>query len=126
MSGHKSWNRLREELRANPAYQEMLQREHDVRQRRLVDAVGMLTTLREARGATQQQVANAWGSTQANVSQIEHTPDIYLSTLRSYVEALGGRLEIAAVFPDARISFLSALEGSTTPDHTTAGEARTG
>ncbi len=104
----------------------MLQREHDARQRRLIDAVGMLTALREARGATQQQIANAWSSTQANVSQIEHTPDIYLSTLRSYVEALGGRLDLSAVFPNERISVLSVLEDSTSHDDAPPGEALTG
>ena len=126
MSGNKRFNRLRDELRAKPTYQEGLQREHDVRQRRLMDAVGMLTSLREARGATQQQIADAWDSTQANVSQIEHTPDTHLSTLRSYVEALGGRLDISAVFPDERISLLSALEGATSHDDTPADQALTG
>lgn len=126
MSGHKSFNRLRDELRARPAYHEMLQREHDARQRRLVDAVGMLTALREARGATQQQIANEWGSTQANVSQIEHTPDIYLSTLRSYVEALGGSLDVSAVFPDERISLLSTLDGSEADNVAPTDEALTG
>jgi hypothetical protein len=35
-------------------------------------------------------MAEAWDVTQASVSQIEQTPDIYLSTLRNYVAALGG------------------------------------
>src|SRR5579872_6853553 len=108
MSGHTNFNRLRKKLREQPAYQEMLEQEHDARQRGLLDAVATLTRLREARGATQQQIADAWGSTQANVSQIEHTPDIYLSTLRSYVEALGGHLEIRAVFSDESINLLDA------------------
>ena len=46
--------------------------------------------------------------------------------LRRYVEALGGRLDIAAVFPDERISLLPALEGSTSHDDAPAGEALTG
>jgi hypothetical protein len=61
------------------------------------------------RGATQQQIAEVWDVTQANVSQIEHTPDIYLSTLRNYVAALGGRLEINAVFPDQTIRLLPGV-----------------
>ncbi|MHB8312327.1 MAG: XRE family transcriptional regulator, partial [Candidatus Dormibacteria bacterium] len=63
--------------------------------------------IREARGATQQQVADAWEVSQANVSQIERTSDIYLSTLRKYIFALGGRVEIRAIFPDEIISVLS-------------------
>jgi len=39
---------------------------------------------------------------QPAISRIEHTEDVHLSTLRAYVEALGGRLEIAAVFGDER------------------------
>lgn len=75
-------------------------------QRRLTDAVIELTKLREARGATQRQIAEAWEVTQANISKVEHTPDIFLSTLSRYVEALGGRLEIRAVFPDEVICLL--------------------
>ena len=39
-------------------------------------------------------------TTQPNVSRIERGGEMELSTLRSYIEALGGRLEIAAVFDD--------------------------
>jgi len=110
MSGHKNFNRLRDELRVKPVYREMLQQEHDTSTRRLLEAIVLLTKLREVRGATQQPIADAWGSTQANVSQIEHTLDIYLSTLRGYVEALGGRLEISAIFPDETINLTSLKE----------------
>jgi hypothetical protein len=44
----------------------------------------------------------------ANVSQIESRHDIYLSTLSAYVEALGGRLEVNAVFPDETIRLIAA------------------
>ena len=37
---------------------------------------------------------------QSEVSKIEHRTDVYISTLAEYVEALGGRLEIRAVFRD--------------------------
>jgi hypothetical protein len=54
------------------------------------------------------QRAGAVGTSQANVWRIEHEEDIYLSTLRRYVDALGGRLEIAAVFPDETIRLMPA------------------
>jgi hypothetical protein len=76
MRGHKNFNRLRARLREQPAYREMLQREHDAQQRGLLDAVVTLTKLREARGVTQQQIAGVWGSTQAKVSQMERTLSI--------------------------------------------------
>jgi transcriptional regulator with XRE-family HTH domain len=62
-----------------------------------------LGRLREACGTTQVELAGALGVTQANVSRIEHQDDLYLSTLREYVEALGGRLQVAAIFDDQTI-----------------------
>ena len=101
MSRHKKFNNLSDKLRSTPEGRAQVESE-----RRLTDAVIELTKLREARGATQRQIADAWEVTQANISKVEHTPDIYLSTLSKYVEALGGRLEITAVFPDQVICLL--------------------
>jgi len=47
---------------------------------------------------TQTQVAQILHVTQAHVSKLEHREDMLLSTLRSYVEALGGQLEVFARF----------------------------
>jgi DNA-binding XRE family transcriptional regulator len=58
---------------------------------------------RESRQATQRQIADELNVTQANVSRIDHEPSLYLSTLKSYVEDLGGQLEIAAVFDNERV-----------------------
>jgi DNA-binding XRE family transcriptional regulator len=59
-----------------------------------------LDEVRKARQMTQAKLAEALGVNQGEVSKIEHRTDIYLSTLADYVEALGGKLEIRAVFPD--------------------------
>lgn len=59
-----------------------------------------LPEVRASRGVTQAQLAERLGVRQASVSQLEHRDDLYLSTLRGYIEALGGRLEVAAVFDD--------------------------
>jgi transcriptional regulator with XRE-family HTH domain len=104
MSGHHNFRKLQARIAADPERRTRLESE-----RRLTEAIIELTALREARGATQQQIAEAWDVTQANVSQIEHTPDIYLSTLRNYVAALGGSLEINAVFPDQTIRLLPGV-----------------
>lgn len=61
-----------------------------------------LGQLRADRGVTQIELAEWLGKSQGNVSEIEHRKDVYLSTLREYIEALGGRLEVAAVFEDDR------------------------
>jgi transcriptional regulator with XRE-family HTH domain len=59
--------------------------------------------LRTARKLTQQQLAQTLGMSQAAVSQIEKRADMYLSTLENFVEAMGGRLELYAVFPDGKV-----------------------
>lgn len=62
-----------------------------------------LAELRARRRLTQLDLAGRLGVRQPSVSRLEHRDDLYLSTLREYVEALGGRLEIAAVFDDDRV-----------------------
>src|SRR5487761_277882 len=62
-----------------------------------------LEQLRSARSLTQTNMAQALGVNQSAVSKIERRTDMYLSTLRSYVEAMGGSLEIRAVFPDGSV-----------------------
>ena len=77
--------------------------------RAILDALA-LAELRESRHVTQQEVAGALATSQANVSRIEHQDDLYLSTLSGYVAALGGRLEIAAVFPEQTVRLIGARD----------------
>jgi len=63
-----------------------------------------LQELRQARALSQDEIAKALGIKQAAVSKLERRTDMYLSTLRKFVEALGGRLEIVAHFPEGDIS----------------------
>ena len=62
-----------------------------------------LAELREGRGMSQAGVADELGTSRPNVSRIENEVDVRLSTLERYVEALGGRLEIHAVFDDEAV-----------------------
>jgi hypothetical protein len=57
-----------------------------------------LRELRELTGKTQQQVARATKMQQGELSRVERRDDHLLSTLRRYVEALGGELEVVARF----------------------------
>jgi transcriptional regulator with XRE-family HTH domain len=57
--------------------------------------------LRQARGVSQEEMASELSVQQPAVAKMERREDIYVSNLRRYVEALGGRLEITAHFPDA-------------------------
>lgn len=59
-----------------------------------------LQKLRAARQLTQENLATLLEVNQSEVSKIEHRADMYVSTLASYVKAMGGSLEIRAVFPD--------------------------
>jgi transcriptional regulator with XRE-family HTH domain len=70
-----------------------------------------LNELRRARQMTQASLAESLGVNQGEVSKIEHRTDLYLSTLSEYVEALGGTLEIRAVFPghEVRITQFESL-----------------
>lgn len=61
-----------------------------------------LVELRKARGLTQQQVADAMGVSQRRVSAIEHgdVDRSELTTLRTYIQALGGQIQIVAEFDE--------------------------
>lgn len=74
---------------------------------RAIEIALALAKLREARGITQSTMVGRLGVSQPNVSRIEHEDDIYLSTLRNYIAALGGRLEVRAVFPDGDVVLLT-------------------
>jgi transcriptional regulator with XRE-family HTH domain len=69
-----------------------------------------LEEVRRARRLTQAELAQTLGVNQGEVSKIEHRTDVYLSTLAGYVEALGGRLEIRAVFRDREMR-ISQFQG---------------
>jgi DNA-binding XRE family transcriptional regulator len=71
--------------------------------RRAIDVALRLAELRRQHGITQAELARRLDVSQANISRIEHEEDIYFSTLRQYVEALGGELEVTAVFGDERL-----------------------
>lgn len=75
-----------------------------------------LRVLREAAGKTQVDVANAASMDQGDVSRLERRQsldDCQLATLRRYIEALGGELEVTAKFDNKRISIVGTTsEGS--------------
>ena len=68
-----------------------------------------LRDLREALTLTQQRIADILGIGQDSVSRLEKRSDLLLSTLRSYIEAMGGRLSLIAEFPDREPISLSGL-----------------
>jgi transcriptional regulator with XRE-family HTH domain len=91
----KGFDELRKQVDADPARRARVE-EHKT---------AMLGELRRKLGLTQVIVAERLDVTQENISQIERgEADVRLSTLSRYVEALGGRLEIRATFPEETVS----------------------
>ena len=62
-----------------------------------------LQELRRARALSQEQLARTLGIKQASVSKLERRTDMYIQTLRNYIEAVGGQLEITAKFPEGKV-----------------------
>jgi len=69
-----------------------------------------LSELRLARGLSQKQLADVLHVEQASVSKMERRTDMYISTLRSHIEAMGGALRIVARFPDGEIEIRNFSE----------------
>lgn len=65
-----------------------------------------LQEFRKSVGLTQEEVAGLLKLKQTNISQLESRKDMHISTLRNYVEALGGELEIYIRMPDRGIIHL--------------------
>ncbi|GMO36299.1 MAG: XRE family transcriptional regulator [Termitinemataceae bacterium] len=70
-----------------------------------------LDELRHARGISQKMLAEVLHVQQPAIAKIEKRTDMYISTLRSHIEAMGGSLEIMAQFPEGsvKISNFSGL-----------------
>jgi DNA-binding XRE family transcriptional regulator len=84
-------------------------REIEARAAQLIEEEMTLRDLRKAHELTQTRMAEALHISQDGVSRIETRSDFLLSTLRSYVEAMGGKLRLIAEFPDRRPVTISGL-----------------
>ncbi len=62
-----------------------------------------LNELRQARGLSQKMLAEVLHVQQPAIAKMEKRTDMYLSTLRSHIEAMGGQLEVVARFPDGAV-----------------------
>jgi len=75
----------------------------------LVSEEMALRELRKAHHRTQASMAEQLGISQDGVSRLEKRSDLLLSTLRNYVEAMGGNLHLVAEFPDQPPVILSGF-----------------
>jgi transcriptional regulator with XRE-family HTH domain len=95
MSGHIKWSNLRDEVLARPGAEERLakKRAETLEEIRLYE-------LRHAEAVSQAELAGRLDVTQGAISKFEHAEDVRVSTLREYLDALGARLELVAVFDE--------------------------
>jgi DNA-binding XRE family transcriptional regulator len=92
----RSFNELRRNM--SPERQQQNQAKADAILRTLP-----LHELRAARQLSQEQLADTLNVGQAAISKMERRSDIYISTLRRYIEAMGGKLVIVAQFPEGNV-----------------------
>ena len=62
-----------------------------------------LNELRQARGLSQKKLAEALHIQQPAIAKMEKRTDMYISTLRSHIEAMGGKLDVLASFPEGTV-----------------------
>ena len=75
-----------------------------------------LDELRQARGLSQQRLATLLHVQQPAIAKLEKRTDMYISTLRSHIEAMGGELEITAHFPEGSVRILNFADGEKAAD----------
>lgn len=81
----------------------------DRRYKELLEEFDDLKALRKSMGLTQESIGEKIGKKQVSVAQLEKRSDFLLSTLRQYVEALGGELELVVKFKDKKPARLAGL-----------------
>lgn len=72
-----------------------------------------LHELRQARGLSQKKLAEILNVQQPSIAKLEKRTDMYLSTLRNHIEAMGGELDIIARFPDGAVKIINFSELNT-------------
>ena len=100
MTKTTKWSEIRERRLSEPEHEAAYAAARAALDAELLAHRQSLGALRRARTLTQVQLAKTLDVTQAQVSRIEHQADLYLSTLRSYLQAMGAELELIARFED--------------------------
>jgi len=126
MTGHRSWSADRRARLADPQIAQAAAKARVELNRREEDYRRTLSQLRNAHRLTQVQLAAILGVSQAQVSRVENQADLYLSTLRSYVQAMGGELELRAVFPNGQAAAITLAELLDPADAETSSASRVG
>lgn len=94
------WADVVAEDHADTVYQSAYNQAADELEKEVERHRASLRAVRTAQGFTQVRLAEALGTSQGEISRIERQSDLYLSTLRSYIEAAGGELVLIARLPN--------------------------
>src|SRR6266849_3114752 len=94
----KKFSELRKQVRADPERAARV----EAHKAELL-AEGSLAEVRRARQITKQDVAATLNTTMSAVSRLDHQAQLYLTTLKKYVKAVGVRLQMFAELPDAKM-----------------------
>ncbi len=97
MSGHRPFSELTKDFTP-----ERRRRIDDIKRELIAEMP--LNELRRARALTQRDMAKMLEVNQPAVSKLEQRTDVYVSSLRSYIEAVGGKLKIVAEFPEGEVA----------------------
>jgi transcriptional regulator with XRE-family HTH domain len=111
---------MRERIETDPARKILL----EAGRQRVREGLA-LQELRARQGVTQVELARTLNRAQANISRLERRGDVRVSSLAEYIEGLGGRLEIRAVFPDQTVPLRIVRERASRTAASKTGAART-
>ncbi|MXV79079.1 MAG: transcriptional regulator [Chloroflexi bacterium] len=103
MAGHRPFSELTKDF--SPEQRKRIDEEKSrlLREMRLHE-------LRRARELTQQDLAERLQVNQPAVAKMEQRADVYVSSLRHYIEAVGGRLKVVAEFPEGEVAITNFSE----------------
>lgn len=104
MSGHRPFSEL-----TNEFSKERRERIGAIKAELLAEMP--LHQLRQALMITQQDLAEELRIKQPAVSKLEQRTDMYISSLRAYIEAAGGKLKIVAEFPEGEVAISNFSHG---------------
>ena len=103
MTGHRPFNELRKGMSPE-------RRAKNIEATQAMLNEMALHELRHAREMSQEELAKELNVGQPAVAKLERRADMYVSNLRRYIEALGGKLEITARFPETSVAITNFSE----------------
>jgi DNA-binding transcriptional regulator YiaG len=102
----KTWTQIKNETMTKGEQRQA----HELAMRDLAEIE--LADLREALQVSQEELAKKLKVTQAAISRLERRPNVLLKSIANYIAALGGRLELHAVFPNRTVKLTHVMESA--------------